>query len=135
MADGNRAGVCAMIVLAHKRWDRKMRVNGFPGGAQLQVRITRKFRLSSIARLASLAAVVSALALAPSAAAQSSSVQTYGGKGGDVQAQVGAGERAQVSAGGGLPFTGLDLALMAGGGLVLLLVGASLAKFVPRERS
>jgi hypothetical protein len=97
-----------------------------------------------MARRVSLLVVVAALFLAPSAIADPS-VETYGGKGGQTQSQLGGNDvnggptsgtqsaTSAGSAGGGLPFTGLDLAFMLGGGLVLLAVGASLARLVPRE--
>jgi hypothetical protein len=60
--------------------------------------------------------------LAPTALAQSVPGSGYGGVAGEIQGDV-----AGAGAGAGqldvLPFTGLDLALVAGGGLMLLLVG------------
>jgi hypothetical protein len=49
----------------------------------------------------------------------SSSGSAYGGQG---------GVEGQVETGGALPFTGLDLALLIGGGLLLLAVGAGLRR-------
>jgi hypothetical protein len=71
-------------------------------------------------------ALLVALFLVPSALAQGGSAeQGYGGEGGNVQTGVSAGGDA---AAGGLPFTGLDLALLVIGGLTLLLVGAGLRR-------
>jgi len=47
---------------------------------------------------------------------------------GAVQQALGARGAGGVKAGGGLPFTGLDLTLMAAGGAVLLLAGAVMRK-------
>ena len=82
--------------------------------------------------LAGLAAIaVLALATAPAALAQSSSVDTYGGQGGNTISQVsdrGSGGSGDPSATGALPFTGFDLALAAGGGLLLLGAGIALSR-------
>jgi hypothetical protein len=75
---------------------------------------------------------VLALALAPAALAQSSSVDTYSGQGGNKIAQVkdpGSGS-ANTSASGSLPFTGFDLILAAGGGLLLLGAGVALSRAI-----
>jgi hypothetical protein len=86
--------------------------------------------------LLTVALVALALALAPAAWAQSSSVDTYGGQGGgNVAAATQSGGDPSVDPGasadpgdsGSLPFTGMDLALAAGGGILLLGVGATLA--------
>jgi len=83
--------------------------------------------------LAGLAAIaVLALATAPAALAQSSSVETYGGEGGNTISKVndpGSGS-GDASATGSLPFTGFDLALAAGGGLLLLGAGVALSRAV-----
>ena len=60
---------------------------------------------------------------APLALAQQSSVDGYGGGAGGIQSEVESG------GGGSLPFTGLDLGLLIGGGLVLLAVGFGLRRF------
>jgi hypothetical protein len=65
-------------------------------------------------------ALVSFLVLASTALAQDSSVSGYGGQAGGVEQQV--------ETGGALPFTGLDLGLLIGGGLLLLAVGAGLRR-------
>jgi hypothetical protein len=59
---------------------------------------------------------------APVALAQQSSVDGYGGGAGGIQSEVEGG------GGGSLPFTGLDLGLLIGGGLVLLAVGFGLRR-------
>ena len=75
-----------------------------------------------------------ALALAPVAMAENSSVGTYGGQGGEVAGSVASGDPsdpgAEADSNSALPFTGLDLPLLAGGGLVLLLAGAGMARMV-----
>lgn len=53
--------------------------------------------------------------------AQSPSTGGYGGAGGNVQGEVG-------GAGGSLPFTGLDLLLIIGAGLVLLAAGLTMRR-------
>lgn len=76
-----------------------------------------------------LALVIASLVLAPAALASGGSAgQGYGGEGGNVQQQVSgaAGEK------GGLPFTGLDLALLVVGGAVLVVAGAALRRAARR---
>jgi len=64
------------------------------------------------------------LMAAPAALASVGSVQkVYSGPAGVSQAQVASSTSPSSSA---LPFTGLDLMLLAGGGLLLLLAGAAL---------
>jgi hypothetical protein len=60
--------------------------------------------------------------LAPAALAQQSSVDGYGSISGGIQSDVEGG------AGGALPFTGLDLGLLIGGGLLLLAIGFGLRR-------
>jgi hypothetical protein len=94
-----------------------------------------------------LAAVAVVFALAPAALAQSSGAG-YGGQGGGVEGQVAPGGPAGGAAGGGgnvasqasnpnqgglLAFTGLDVALIVGGGLVLLAGGVALSRMVARN--
>ena len=101
-------------------------------------------------RLVAILTVVGALALAPAAFAQSSGTG-YGGPAGDVAGQTAQGGNngngngvagtsnsgpaaTQTSTGNGvLAFTGLDLALLAGGGLVLLASGVALSRLVGRH--
>lgn len=66
------------------------------------------------------------LTWAGSALAQSSEQTGYNFGGGGVQGEV--------EGGGALPFTGLDLGLLIGGGLLLVAVGATLRR-VSRARS
>jgi hypothetical protein len=106
-------------------------------------------------RLIAVLTVVGALALAPAAFGQSTGTG-YAGQGGGVAGQVGAGgggggggpagtnngngpagtaaSNATPSSGNGvLAFTGLDLLLIAGGGLVLLVGGVALSRVVARH--
>jgi hypothetical protein len=101
-------------------------------------------------RLVVILTVVGALALAPAAFAQSSGTG-YGGEAGGVAGQTAqggsngnnsgvAGKTASgtaateaTSSNGVLAFTGLDLALLAGGGLVLLASGVALSRLVGRH--
>lgn len=103
--------------------------------------MTRKiFRRSFLAT----PVVAAVIAIAPaSAIAQSSSADAYGGQGGDVQSAVQSGAEptsanpsSSNSSGSGsstLPFTGLDIGLMAVGGALLIAVGAGLARVMPRS--
>ena len=72
--------------------------------------------------------LTAALVAAPSALAVVGSAQhQYGGKAGVLGAQVqAASPAATVSSSGSLPFTGLDLMLLVGGGILLLLTGVAL---------
>jgi hypothetical protein len=99
-----------------------------------------------------LAAIAAVLALAPAAFAQSSGTG-YGGQAGGVAGQVApggappSGAAGQAGAGGGaaaaeargaeegglLAFTGLDVALIVGGGLLLLAGGVALSRVVARN--
>jgi hypothetical protein len=105
-------------------------------------------------RLVAILTVVGALALAPAAFAQSSGTG-YGGAAGGVAGQTAQGGSSggnnngvagatkngtngtaatEASNGNGvLAFTGLDLALLAGGGLVLLASGVALSRLVGRH--
>jgi hypothetical protein len=71
------------------------------------------------------------LVLAPLALAQTPSERGYGGAGGVVGEVGGGGGGGGVSASGsgGLPFTGLDLAFLVGGGLLLIALGVGLRRF------
>lgn len=85
-----------------------------------------------------IATSVLALALAPAAIAQNSSAEVYGGQGTEAVAGAtgggpedpGATASSNESA---LPFTGLDVGLLAGGGLLLLLIGLGMARVIPRH--
>jgi hypothetical protein len=86
-----------------------------------------------------LAAVLAlTLAFAGTAVAQTSS-DAYSDAGGQVQAQVqGDGDDDGTGSTGGdgsLPFTGLDLGLVAGGGLLLLGAGIAMRRLTPGTRS
>jgi hypothetical protein len=81
-----------------------------------------------------LGSVTTALVAVPSALAVGSAQSEYGGTAGVSQAQVQAHQASTVSSSGSLPFTGLDLMLLAGGGLILLLIGITLY-LVSRQRA
>lgn len=101
-------------------------------------------------RLGRLTVVVMAIAIviaamtASVALAQSSSVKGYGGKGGATQSALSSGGPGSTGSGGGptaestgsgaLPFTGLDVGLAIGGGLLLLGAGAAVTALTPRRR-
>lgn len=71
--------------------------------------------------------LTTALVAAPSAFAVGSAQSVYGGTAGVSQEQVqAANHAATVSSSGSLPFTGLDLMLLVGGGMLLLLTGIAL---------
>jgi hypothetical protein len=91
-------------------------------------------------RLALLMAVVAvALAVAAPAYAQNAVSDTYAGKGGGIVGTVDSGngpsastpqQQVQVAGNNGsLPFTGLDIGLLALGGVVLVGVGVGLRRF------
>jgi hypothetical protein len=85
-----------------------------------------------------LVVTVATLALATSAFGQTSSVETYGGGGGEFQSGVNnaadpGDHSATADTSSALPFTGLDLGLAAGGGLLLLGIGASMATLSSRR--
>lgn len=108
-----------------------------------------------------LAGVVAAMT-ASVALAQSSSVKGYGGNGGTTQSTLAAGNSgnaetggqpaggqpvssqpasgqptaaAETAGSGALPFTGLDVGLAIGGGLLLLGAGAAITAMTPRRKS
>jgi hypothetical protein len=96
-------------------------------------------RMKSVRLLIGTSAVLIALVFAPAAIAQSSSVDTYGGQGGEAAGLAastsdndgnGSGSGA-ASDGGSLPFTGLDIGYLVGGGLLLLAAGAVMARVRP----
>lgn len=78
----------------------------------------------------------SSIAFTSTAAAQESSIRTYGGDSANMAATLaqggggGGGSTSDPTAAGGLPFTGMDLMLAAGGGVLLLLAGLALARLV-----
>lgn len=82
-----------------------------------------------------LVAVIASLALAPAALAQSSSVNTYGGQGGNVVSKLEGDPSASAKTTGSLPFTGFDIALAAGGGLLLVGAGLALSRIVRPQQT
>jgi hypothetical protein len=82
--------------------------------------------------------MITALALlgASTAVAADPTGSVYGGQGGVVQDELQPVPQSQPvpTQGGGLPFTGLDLTLLLGGGVVLLAVGGSLWRLT-REKA
>jgi hypothetical protein len=84
-----------------------------------------KLRRSIVFGVASLSAL-----LVSSAVALAQVPGAYQGEGGEAQQDVASGGADTL---GGLPFTGLDLALIVGAGLLLLIVGFSLRRFAARR--
>jgi hypothetical protein len=98
--------------------------------------------------IVALVVTVAALTASTGAYAAGSAQHTYGGQGGNVQAEIQGGAKdpgtqgtadpgtqrtaATASTPAGLPFTGLDLALMLGGGLVLVASGVTLGRLAVR---
>ncbi len=91
--------------------------------------------------IAIVSAILTAALLLPAASlAQSSSVGGYGGNGGEVQNALGSGSAGttdpsgsgSVTKAGTLPFTGLDLGWMIGGGIVLVGAGIAMGRAAPR---
>jgi hypothetical protein len=89
--------------------------------------------------IVALVLTIAALTASSTAFAAGSAQHTYGGNGGNVQADVQQGAKdpngtatASAKTPGGLPFTGLDMTLMLGGGLVLIASGAALGRLAIR---
>ena len=91
----------------------------------------------------SLIAVLGALVFVPAASAANSSVSGYahneaqvvGGGPGNGPNNGPGSTTSKATEGGGsgiLPFTGLDLGFLIGGGMLLIAVGAALARFRPQ---
>jgi len=100
-----------------RHWDTAFR--GREGSRQLV------FRLKILA-----AVVISMLALASSSfAADNTKPSPYQGSAGNVQSEV----KSNSAVLGSLPFTGLDLALIVGGGLVLVIAGLSVRRAAGRR--
>jgi hypothetical protein len=104
-------------------------------------RRTRKGRVKARSLIVALVLTVAALVASSAAYATGSAQHLYGGRGGNVQAQIQGGAKdpqgtlgteASAKTPGGLPFTGLDLTLMLGGGLVLIASGLTLSRLVVR---
>jgi hypothetical protein len=101
-------------------------------------------RVKGRSLIVALVLTVAALSATSSAFASGSAQQTYGGSGGNVQANIQGGAKnpqgtqgtaaASAKTPGGLPFTGLDLTLMLGGALVLIASGATLGRVAIRGR-
>jgi hypothetical protein len=81
-----------------------------------------------------LTTLVMGLVAAPSAIAAGSAVDTYSGSGGASLAGVSGGASGSSTATdpGSLPFTGLDVGLLIGGGLLLVLIGVGMARLARR---
>ena len=75
------------------------------------------------------------LALTTSAFAQAPSSDGYADEGGQVQGQIQDSGSGPGASGGSLPFTGLDVTLIAGGGLLLLAAGIGMRRLTPGSRS
>lgn len=95
-----------------------------------------------------IATLVALLMMSATASAQQSSVSGYGPKDTDVLGEVAIGgpsggdptsgdstNGVSPSTSGGLPFTGIDIGLMAGGAIVLIVAGASLARATRPKRT
>jgi hypothetical protein len=92
------------------------------GGRAVSLRVG-KFKVLGVAVLSALVLTVNAFA--------ADKPGPYAGAGGNVQQQVQGTEGTGTL--GGLPFTGLDLALIVGGGLVLLIAGLSVRRVANRR--
>jgi len=80
-----------------------------------------------------LTTLVMGLVAAPSALAAGSAVDTYSGTGGASLAGVSSGASGGTATDpGSLPFTGLDVGLLIGGGLLLVLIGVGMARVARR---
>lgn len=83
-------------------------------------------------RLIGFVVVVMGLVAASSALAQAPTVRSYGGEGGEVNATLDQAT-SQTGTADTLPFTGLDVTLLVGAGLVLLALGLTLRKTAGRR--
>jgi hypothetical protein len=102
----------------------------------------RKGRVGGRSLIVALVLAVAALTASSAAYATGSAQHLYSGRGGNVQADVQGGAKdpggtqgtaASGKTPGGLPFTGLDLTLMLGGGLVLVASGVALSRLALRS--
>jgi hypothetical protein len=73
--------------------------------------------------------VIGALALAAGSLAANTKPPAYRGNAGNVQQEV----KGEANTLGSLPFTGLDLALIVGGGLLLVIAGVSIRRVANRR--
>lgn len=95
----------------------------------------------TVGALLAAALILFVLALPTFAVAQDASVSGYAGGGGGNQGTLGQGNAggpttsAQSSQSGTLPFTGLDIGMMAAGGLILIAAGAGIGRVVSRQPS
>jgi hypothetical protein len=96
---------------------------------------------SGLLRITLLLSILAALLLPSASMAQSSSVDGYGGSGGQVQVALSDSTSAAPSTSdssiSSLPFTGTDVGFMIGGAVVLMLAGLALgraARRVPEPR-
>ncbi len=95
--------------------------------------------MKRITKILGLASIVAVLAFAPSAMAQNASSSGYSGQSSELVAvgggsgSGGSGTGTSDPSGSSLPFTGLDVGLAAGGGLLLLLIGLAMSRAVARE--
>lgn len=93
-------------------------------------------RMPIVALLSAIAAIC--LILPAASLAQSSSVGGYGGNGGEVQSALnggadgGSADSGASAEAGSLPFTGLDLGWMLGGGIVLVGAGIAMGRAASR---
>jgi hypothetical protein len=94
-------------------------------------------RIKARSLIVAVVVTVAALAVSATAYAAGSAGHTYSGAGGQVQTEVQTGANDPQGTGtetsGGLPFTGLDLTLMLGGGLVLIASGVALGRLMIRR--
>jgi hypothetical protein len=75
------------------------------------------------------AVAIGALALTAGSLAANNKPPAYQGNAGNVQQEV----KGATNTLGSLPFTGLDLALIVGGGLVLVIAGVSIRRVANRR--
>jgi hypothetical protein len=93
-------------------------------------RADKREREAPVKRLIGLVMVVVVMALAPVAAAQGEdpAVTAYGGVAGEIQDTLDEPATEETQTVGTLPFTGLDLALAGGAGILLLGLGFGLRR-------
>jgi len=101
---------------------------------EIRERLRKEMSMSKTISIVVIAIVVACFAGSALAAANTSSSFVYQAKPSQVQGLLGTGNRATTTsttpvkpaAAAHLPFTGLDLAILAGAGLVLIVIGSSL---------